>query len=745
MNKNVKNVDEQYIEGLLNQLTLEEKIGMIHGQALFHTAAVERLDIPALYMSDGPMGVRFEHRDNEWKPLGLSDDYVSYLPCNSAVASTWNKQLAYDAGYVLGEEARGRGKDVILAPGINIKRSPLCGRNFEYMSEDPRLIEEMVVPMVRGIQENDVAACVKHFAANSQETERLSVDTIVDERTLQEIYYPGFKAAIEKGGLCSLMSAYNQLNGEHCGTSKNLLNKVLRQEWGYDGMIVSDWGGVHDTVLAAESAMDIEMDVTYDFNNHYMANPLLEKIKAGELSEALVDEKVRNILRLMLRLKMIGTQKEQRKAGAYNTKAHQDAVLAVAEESLILLKNEEQLLPLNPKKLGKVAVIGANAAKLHANGGGSAEIKALYEISPLMGIKKYLGGNVKVSYAPGYFVPKKGGRPEISWQAESTKNLEASMGCASDLSIPDTVTPEERARFEQQYLEDAVRLAKESDTVIFVGGLNHDYDVEGLDRNDMCLPYYQDEVIQAVLEANPNTVVVMYAGSPVEMPWLENAKAVLWSYYAGMEGGTAIAKTLFGAVNPSGKLAETFIKKEAHCPAKKGVNFGLKDKVIHDEGVMVGYRYYDTAQIDVNFCFGHGLSYTSFEYSNLQLHKSVAISGDRDDSDRKEIVVSVTITNTGAIAGKEVVQVYVAPQEIYTEEAKSTFVRPAHELKAFAKIALEAGKSAEVTFVLQAKDFAYYDGEKKDFVVSYGVYEIQMGASSRDIRLVSEVAIEKID
>ncbi len=725
-----KKVDEQLIEELLAQLTLEEKIGMIHGATLFCTAEVERLGIPALSMSDGPMGVRFEHKEAEWKPLGLSDDYVSYLPCNSAVASTWNRKLAYEAGFVLGEETRGRGKDVILAPGINIKRNPLCGRNFEYMSEDPRLIEEMVVPMVQGIQESDVSACVKHFAANSQETERLWVDTIVDERTLQEIYYPGFKAAIEKGGLYSLMSAYNILNGEHCGTSKSLLNKVLRDEWHYDGMIVSDWGGVHDTVLAAESAMDIEMDVTYDFDNHFMATPLLDKIKAGELSEELVNEKIRNILRLMLRLNMIGENKDNRKTGTYNSKEHQEAALLVAEESLVLLKNEESVLPLNAQKLGKVAVIGANAVKLHANGGGSAEIKALYEISPLMGIKKYLGGNTKVAYAPGYFVPKKGGRPEISWQADSTKALDESMGVVSHSSIPETVTPEERARFEQEYLAEAVALAKESDTVIFVGGLNHDYDVEGLDRNDMILPYHQDAVIQAVLEANPNTVVVMYAGSPVEMPWLDNAKALLWSYYAGMEGGTAIARVLFGEVNPSGKLAETFIKKEEQCPAKKGVNFGLKDKVTYDEGVMVGYRYYNTKNTDVNFCFGHGLSYTNFEYRDLAVGVEACEAMESDS-----ITVSVKITNTGVVAGKEIVQLYVAPKD-------SKQLRPYHELKAFDKVDLGAGETKQVELKLDAKDFSIYDVEKKDFVVVAGTYELQIGTSSRDIKMIAELVVQ---
>ncbi len=704
---------EQLIETLLEQLTLEEKIGMIHGAGLFRTEGVERLGIPELYMSDGPMGVRAEFADDEWRNVGTTEDYVSYMPCNSAIASTWNTELAESAGEVLGAEARGRGKDVILAPGINIKRSPLCGRNFEYMSEDPRLVEELVVPMVKGIQKSDVAACVKHFAANSQETERLWVDTIVDRRTLEEIYFPGFKAAVEKGGIFSLMGAYNLLNGEHCCTSKSLLNKVLREEWGFDGMIVSDWGGVHDTKLAAESALDIEMDVVYTFDQHSMAQPLLEKIRAGELSEDLVDEKIRNILRMMLRLNMIGENSADRKSGTYNTQEHRGKLLDAARESIILLKNEQELLPVNEKTAGKIAVIGQNAAAIHSNGGGSAEIKALYEISPLMGIKKLLGGNGKVTYAPGYAIPSKVHRDGISWQADSTKHL--------DEATPQ-MTEEQTAQDEKKaaaYREEALRLAAESDTVIFVGGLNHDYDVEGLDRNDMKLPYGQDELVEALLEVNENVIVVMYAGSPVEMPWADKAKAIVWSYYAGMEGGTAIAEVLFGRVNPSGKLAETFIKDVSQCPAHTIGEFAKTDKVEYKEGVMVGYRYYDTKNTPVNFCFGHGLSYTGFSYS---------------DMDATADKVTVTVKNTGAREGSEVVQLYVKPLHSQKD-------RPMHELKAFTKIFLKAGEEKKVEMVLNSKDFTYYDMEKQDFVVESGEYEIEIGASSRDIRLTKTITV----
>lgn len=702
---------EREIEGLLRELTLEEKIGMIHGAALFHTKGVDRLGIPPLYMSDGPMGVREEYADDSWQRLNRAEDAVSYLPSNSAIASTWNREIARKSGDVLGAEARGRGKDMILAPGINIKRNPLCGRNFEYMSEDPYLVSEMTVPLVQGIQSHDISACVKHFAANSQETERLWVDTIVDERTLQEIYFPGFRAAVEKGGAFSLMGAYNLLNGEHCCTSRSLIDGVLRDAWGFDGVVVSDWGGVHDTTLAAQSSLDIEMDVVSDFDHHHMAEPLLERIRAGEIAEEAVDRKVRNILRLMLRLKMIGQKKAERSKGARNTPEHKAAVLAAAEESVILLKNAANILPLNPNSCGKVAVIGANADTVHADGGGSAEIKALYEVTPLAGIQSLLPDGVQVSFAPGYKVPEQVNESNTSWQADSTKK--------SDKAI---LLQEEA---DAEYRAEALRLARESDTVIFVGGLNHEYDVEGADRQDMKLPYGQDELIRALLEERPDTVIVLYAGSPVEMPWLMDAKTVLWSYYAGMEGGTALAEILFGKINPSGKLAETFLRSVEQCPARQDVTFGREDRVVYEEGIMMGYRHYDTCGDAVNFCFGHGLSYTTFHYCDLQVAKSGG----------EELSVSLTVTNTGEREGREAVQLYIAPH------SDAGIPRPSHQLRGFEKVRLASGQSCRVEFSLTEKDFSCYDTTKKAFVPIPGDYEIEIGASSRDIRLTAAVKL----
>lgn len=689
---------ERYIDSLLHLLTLEEKISMIHGAGLFRTEGVERLGIPPLHFSDGPMGVRGEYPDDAWVYKDLGDDLVSYLPCNSAIASTWNREMAYNAGYILGEEARGRGKDVILAPGINIKRSPLCGRNFEYMSEDPYLIEEMVVPMVQGIQSHDVAACVKHFAANAQETDRLWVDTIADEKTLNEIYFPGFRAAVDHGCL-SIMGAYNLLNGEHCCTSSKLLDEVLRKQWGFDGLVVSDWGGVHDTHLAANCSLDVEMDVRFDFHNHFMADALLEKVRGGEIPEALVDDKIRNILRLMYRLKMIGPDTDKRKSGAYNTPQHQSNARKAALESIILLKNENQILPLSMEKAKKVAVIGSNAITAHALGGGSAEIRALYEITPLLGIKQLLGGNHTVTFTPGYHVPDNGGRSEISWQANSTVSQ---PGCSPE---PKLTTPEE---VRLAYLSEAVAFAKEADAVIFVGGLDHMHDVEGLDRKDMKLPYGQDELIAALLDVNPNTVIVMYAGSPVEMPWLDRAKAVLWSYYNGMEGGTALANILFGKANPPGKLAETFLKRAEQCNAP----IVTEGPVVFSEGSMVGYRYYNGENIPVNFPFGHGLSYTEFTYSDLRIRG-------------REVYFAVT--NTGGRDGKEVVQLYIQGKM--------------QQLRHFEKFYLEPGEQRTVHFTLTDRDFSEYSVENQNFDLVPGTYTIQIGASSRDIRLSKTITI----
>ncbi|HKL79696.1 MAG TPA: glycoside hydrolase family 3 C-terminal domain-containing protein [Mobilitalea sp.] len=724
----MKKVDEARIDEILSELTLEEKIAMIHGEGIFQTGGVERLGIPPIKMSDGPMGVRKEFAIESWKEVGYSFDLVSYLPSNSALAATWNRELAYKTGQVLGAEARGRGKDVILAPGINIKRSPLCGRNFEYMSEDPKLIEELVVPLIKGIQESDVAACVKHFAANSQETNRLWVDTYIDERTLREIYFPGFKAAIDRGESHTLMGAYNMLFGEHCSQSKYVLTKILRKEWGYDGTVISDWGGIHDTNCAAESGLDIEMSVTSDFNNYYMARPLLESVNRGEISVDLIDKKIVNILRLMLRLNMLGEARKIRKPGSYNTPEHQKAALNAARESIILLKNEEERLPLKRNNLKKLAVIGQNAVQLHSNGGGSAEIKALYEISPLMGLMTKLGGNTDIKFAQGYFVPEKQEK-EQNWQAHSLVNMTDVEREEEQLRILKIENEIKRRR--KHLLEEAVALAAETDEVIFFGGLNHDYDVEGNDRKDMKLPYGQEELIQAILEVNPNTVIVLMAGSPVEMnTWSDKAKAIVWGWYAGMEGGNALAEVLLGEVNPSGKLPETMPKSLSDSPAIKLGEFGLEKSVTYHDGLFVGYRYYDSCNVEPEFAFGHGLSYTTFAYSDLK------VSVEEQESDEVQVQVELIVKNTGVMDGAEVVQVYVADKMASVE-------RPIHELKEFNKVFVKAGEESKVLLTLSKRAFGFYDTQLQSFRTEPGEFDIQVGSSSRDIRLVDVINLSK--
>lgn len=684
-------------EELMRKLTLDEKISMIHGAELFRTAPVERLGIPALTMSDGPMGVRQEFEPTSWKSVGNHDDYVTYLPCNSALASTWNRDLARLTGEVLGAEARGRGKDVILGPGVNIKRSPLCGRNFEYFSEDPYLTKEMAVPYIQGVQEWDVAACVKHFAANNQETQRLWVDVKIDEKALREIYLPAFYDALKKGNSYTVMGAYNKIYGEHCCQSDFLLNQILRKEWGYDGVVISDWGGVHDTEAAANSQLDIEMSVTDNFDEYCMAEPLKKMVQEGKISEAAIDEKVVRILMLMQRLHMLDGE---RKSGAYNTPEHRQAALDVARESVVLLKNSGGRLPISPEKTKEILVIGENADLMHASGGGSAEIKALYEITPLMGIKMLLGGNAKVAYVKGYCQDPKEEAQDENWQADSLKDGGGEIERVDQAD--ETLT-----MYRRLLREEAVMKAREFEQVIFIGGLNHEQDCEGNDRADMRLPYEQDRLIEELLEANPGTVIVLTGGSPVEMgSWIGRAHSVVWSWYAGMEGGRALAEILFGRTNPSGKLPESFYKTHTDCSAHAWGNFAEKEMADYAEGIFVGYRYLDAFHVEPEFCFGHGLSYTYFTYESAELV----------EEDGK-VYVECLIANTGGMDGKETVQAYLAPKEPTKDE-------PLRQLKGFGKIFLKAGE--EKMLRIEIEDYR----ENTD---------VWVGSSLKDIRLCAEI------
>ena len=572
-----------------------------------------------------------------------------------------------------------------------------------------------------------MAACVKHFAVNSQETQRLWVDTEVDERALREIYLPAFEAAVNRGGSYSIMGAYNRLRGEHCCESRFLLDGILRKEWGYEGTVISDWGAVHHTKEAAHSGLDLEMSVTSDFDEYCMAQPLKKAVENGEVDEDAVDEKVRHILWLMLSLHMFDVDVErktavgtERKRGSYNTPAHREVTLQAARESVVLLKNEEGRLPLEKGALKKLLVIGCNADKIHSNGGGSAEIKALYEISPLMGLKTHLGGNCEVKYVEGYYREEKQ-EDGTNWQEDSLKD-------GGGTGRQEEQADAETARKRKELLEEAVRYAGEYEQVIFVGGLDHEYDVEGRDRADMKLPYGQDAVIEAVLEANPNTVVVMVAGSPVEMGrWEKKAKAVVWSWYAGMEGGNALAEVLLGEVNPSGKLPESFPYSHMDCSAHCVGEFGEEKLLHYREGIYVGYRYYEKQDVPVQYCFGHGLSYTEFAYHDLTIEK-------QEDAAEFYVNVSCIVKNTGNRVGKEIVQLYVSDKTGKTE-------KPLKELKGYGKVELAPGESKRVNIRLSKKDFAYYDETAGDFAVDAGEYGILVGASSQDVRLRGSVQI----
>lgn len=707
-------------EDLAARLTLEEKIGMVHGAELFATRGVERLGIPPLRMSDSTMGVRQDFEPDSWHAVGYSKDFVTYLPCCSALAATWNRELAEKAGSVLGEEARGRGKDVILGPGINMKRSPLCGRNFEYFSEDPYLTGELAAPFIRGVQNWDVAACVKHFAVNNQETERLWVEVEVDEEVLRSIYLPAFYEAVKEGGALTIMGAYNRLYGEHCCQSDFLLRRILREEWGFDGVIISDWGGVHDTELAARSKLDIEMSVTSDFDQYKMAAPLREMVEKGQISESLLDEKVVRILMLMIRLHML---EGERKQGCYNTEEHRRIALEAARESVVLLKNEKGRLPLNPEKCKRILVVGENGDCTHANGGGSGEIKALYEITPLMGIQKLLGGNCPVDFVPGYcrepFLDEDGGEKssgekDKNWQERSLEN----GGGSVKLQREDESAREQRKTLLQQ----AVALAGSGryDQVIFVGGLNHDQDSEGNDRPDMKLPYGQDELIRELLKVRPDMVTVLLGGSPVEMgQWIDQADSLVWCWYGGMENGTALAEVLFGQVNPSGKLPESFYKSHKDCSAHCVGEFPGGERVRYREGLFVGYRYLDTFEVEPEFCFGHGLSYTEFSYGKAKLQWEEARTletvgrGESLPGGRVPVVVC-EVANSGGCAGKETVQVYLR-QKLRDKNM------PYQELAGFEKVELAPGEKRMVQIRLHG------DVQGRKIVV---------GSSSRDIRVV---------
>jgi len=674
---------ETRVEDLLGRLTLEEKIALVHGDSKFTTAAIPRLGLPQRWFSDGPHGVREEVQPDSFHAAGHTDDFATCLPVLLALAATWNPDAARAYGDVIGEEARQRGKDIMLGPGVNIARTPLNGRTSEYLGEDPYLAARLAVSYIRAVQSHDVASCVKHFAANNQETQRMSVNVEMDERTLREIYLPAFRAAVQEGGAWAVMGAYNKFRGQFCCQNDYLLNRVLKGEWGFRGIVISDWSGTHDTREAALNGLDVEMGTNKPYDNYYLARPFREGLQQGEFPAAVLDDKVRRSLRVMFATHVIDAS---RAGGSINTEAHQTAARRIAEEAIVLLKNEGAALPLDPTKLTSLAVIGENATALHAYGGDSAKIKAFYEVNPLDGILRRVGDSVTVTYSPGY----------------------RSANAAPDL------------------VERAVAAARAADVAIVIGGLTHQkpFDCEGADRSDLKLPFGQDELIRRVVAANPRTIVVLVSGSPVEMDaaWLAQVPAVVEAWYGGTEAGNALARVLFGDVNPSGKLPCTFPKQLADSPAHAlGAYPGRAGVVRYEEGLLVGYRWFDTKQIEPLFPFGHGLSYTRFEYSALQIVPGTGAEG-------PVATVEFEIANTGAREGAEVAQVYV-------HENEASVPRPVQELKAFRKVSLQPGEKQTVTIPLGREAFAFYDPGQHGWVAEAGEFTIHVGGSSRDARL----------
>ena len=693
---------EKRIEKLIKKMTLEEKVGLLHGNSKFYVAGVERLGIPEWSLSDGPHGVRAEINRHDWAYAGWTNDSASYFPTGTAFAAAWNPELAYRRGEVLGEEARWRKKDVLLGPGVNIIRSPLCGRNFEYMSEDPYMNSVLAVAYIKGLQSRDVACSVKHFAVNNQETNRTTVDVECSERALREIYLPAFKAAVQEGGALTVMAAYNKFRGEFCAENNYLVRKILRNEWGFDGVYVTDWGAAHSTVPSMEAGLDLVMGTLIDkYEDWYYANPLIEAVKSGKIPMSLVDEKVGDVLRVMIKTNVLDPKKRFG-PGSMNTKEHQQATYDAAAEAIVLLKNQNNLLPLDFSSIKSLAVIGDNATRKHSNGGLSSEIKAVYEVTPLEALRAKWGDKVDIRFAQGY--------EKLSTFVEGSNNGQSSGTFSSKTQESDAL------------LKEAVEVARTSDVALLVCGLNHDYDTESFDRLNMDIPYGQVELIQEVVKANPRTIVVMIAGSPLNMAAVDICSpAIVWAWFNGMEGGNALVDVLSGKVNPSGKMPFTTPVSLDQSPAHALGNFPGRDlKVNYEEDILVGYRWFDTKGLPVVYPFGYGLSYTTFNYSNLNTDKKTYDQADT-------IQATFTLTNTGDREGAEVAQLYVS-------DPVCSVMRPVKELKGFKKVFLKPGESRRITLDIPVSSLAFYSEAQSQFVVEPGEFILQLGASASDIK-----------
>ena len=697
---------EARVKDALSRMTLEEKVALCHAQSKFSSAGVPRLGIPELWMSDGPHGVRAEINWNDWGYANWTNDSITAFPALTCLAATWNPDMSAKYGKAIGEEARYREKDVLLGPGVNIYRTPMNGRNFEYMGEDPYLASVMCVPYIQELQKNGVAACVKHYALNNQELWRGHIDVNLSDRALHEIYLPAFKAAVEEGGAWSIMGAYNKIRGQHACHNDFTLNKILKDDWKFDGCVITDWGGAHDTYEAAVNGLDIEMgsytngltsESVFTYNDYYLANPYLQMLKDGKVPMSTIDDKASRILRLIFRTAM----NRQKPYGSVATEEHYAAAREIGNEGIVLLKNAPvikkgaPLLPIDAAKYQNILVVGDNAVRLLNQGGGSSELKVKDMVSPLDGLRAVYGD--KVAYAKGYAA----GRPMYGRADE----------------IPQNVVDSLRA--------EAVEMAKKADLVVLVGGLNknHFQDCEGGDRLEYGLPFGQDELIEALLGVNKNLVLVLLSGNAVEMPWVSRVPAIVQGWYLGSMGGKSLADVLSGAVNPSGKLPFSFPARLTDCGAHAFDELsypGDSIKQEYKEDILVGYRWHDTKKIPALFPFGHGLSYTTFTYGKpVASAKTMAADG--------TLTVTVAVKNTGSVAGKEIVQLYVG-------DDKCSVLRPVKELKHFAKVALAPGEEKNVTFTLTPDDLKFYDEASAAWKYEPGKFKAYVCASSTDVR-----------
>ena len=698
---------EERVDDALARMTLDEKIAIIHAQSKFSSPGVKRLGFPDLWTSDGPHGVRPDVLWDQWEQAGQTNDSCVAFPALTCLAATWNPRLARAYGESLGEEALYRGKHVMLGPGVNICRTPLNGRNFEYMGEDPWLAAQLVTDYVQGLQSKGVAACVKHYALNNDEEYRHQVNVVVGDRALREIYLPAFRAAVTKGGAWAIMGAYNLYQGQHNCHNATLLNKILKQEWGFDGVVVSDWGGTHNTLEAVHNGLDLEFGTWTDglawgssnaYDAYYLARPYRQLIAEGKLTTRELDDKVRRVLRLMLRTNM----NRQRPYGALCSDEHYQVAREVAREGIVLLKNNRQVLPLRAGS--RLLVVGENAIKMMTVGGGSSSLKAQHEVSPLEGLRQRWHG--PLDYARGYVGDTTG----------------VYNGVSTGQHLADS-------RSAKALIAEAVEKAHEADYVVVFGGLNKSdfQDCEGHDRKEYGLPYGQDALMEALAAANKNVIFVCISGNAVAMPWADRVAAVVQGWYLGSEAGHALADVLTGDANPSGHLPFTWWKRlddcGTHATGSYPGTWRTDERIIDEEykeGIFVGYRWADSRRIRPLFPFGHGLSYTTFSIGQATTDKATVTAAD-------SITFTIGVDNTGSVPGAATVQLYIA-------DKKSSLPRPEKELKAFRKVTLQPGEHRDIRLTIGRDALAFFDDRTQQWTAEPGDFEALIGFSAADIK-----------